>query len=370
MNRLKSLGVVGLAALCGFGLAEATVRVREFLKYGSGGRDLFARTVDPKSGLTIPVANQDTGRVRINSLGFRGPEITGTKPASTVRLAFLGSSTTFCTENSSNEATWPHLVWKALSERYQGKVQFDYLNAGFPGYRLQEDSLNLKYRVAPLKPDVIVIYEATNDLTLDTRPLAVQQGLLHGKPEDPGFLARHSLLYYLIEKNLQMKARQQQAVSGAARLVYDPDALAKGFHDRLKQLVEDSQAVAPVVAVATFSHKFRRDQSRQEQLRACVTSLYYMPYMSVDGLLVGFDAYNRAIRDVARETGAILIDGEDAIPGDDEHFNDSVHFKDPGSVLMARRVTVALTSASAFADLVAPLEQKADTRALQQTASK
>jgi hypothetical protein len=55
------------------------------------------------------------------------------KPAGTVRIAFLGGSTTFCAEGSSNQATWPHLVWQALQTAHPN-VRFDYLNASAPGY--------------------------------------------------------------------------------------------------------------------------------------------------------------------------------------------------------------------------------------------
>jgi hypothetical protein len=96
------------------------------------------------------------------------------------------------------------------------------------------------------------------------------------------------------------------------------------------------------VAVATFAHKFHREQSHEEQLRAANISLYYMPSMTIEGLLKGFEEYNRVIREVAQETGAILIEGEHTSLGDDLHFNDSIHFKDAGALLIAQRVTKTL----------------------------
>lgn len=75
------------------------------------------------------------------------------------------------------------------------------------------------------------------------------------------------------------------------------------------------------------------------------------------------DGYNRAIRAVASETGAALIDGENEIPGD-EHFNDSVHFKDAGAVIMARRVVTGLEKSKAFGALVGfPKETNANVQA-------
>jgi lysophospholipase L1-like esterase len=54
--------------------------------------------------------------------------------------------------------------------------------------------------------------------------------------------------------------------------------------------------------------------------------------------------YNQILREVWTRTGALLIDGEDMIPGDAQHFNDTVHFKDAGSEPMADRVAQAVAA--------------------------
>ena len=120
--------------------------------------------------------------IEINSLGFRGPEIAVPKPAGVLRIAFLGASTTFCAEVCSDRAAWPHLVIENLKTVSPGQ-SFDYINAGVPGYLASTSMQNLVHRVAPLEPDIIVIYHATNDLAAETRKLAIEQGLY--VPGDP-----------------------------------------------------------------------------------------------------------------------------------------------------------------------------------------
>src|SRR5688572_4445439 len=44
---------------------------------------------DRESGLRLPVPNSSQGKIRINSQGFRSPEVPVPKPPGTVRLAFL-----------------------------------------------------------------------------------------------------------------------------------------------------------------------------------------------------------------------------------------------------------------------------------------
>jgi lysophospholipase L1-like esterase len=69
-------------------------------------------------------------------------------------------------------------------------------------------------------------------------------------------------------------------------------------------------------------------------------------------LLVAFEEYNRVIRAVAQQTGALLVEGEDSIPADDRHFADSVHFRDAGAAAMARRVNEALFNDDTLKKLV------------------
>jgi lysophospholipase L1-like esterase len=328
-------------------LVEAVLRIRHYYRFGTADASLYAVRVDPVSGLTIPVAGQTRGSIHINSLGFRGPEISMPKPDNMMRLAFLGGSTTFCAEVSSNEMTWPHIVWKTLSEKWPN-VRFDYANAGVPGYVVESSIRTLESRVKRLKPDVIIIYDGINDMSKDTRALAEQQGISRGKIDDAGLPGRLSLTWFLIEKNLEVWSRERKAASGTRHLVFDPVALSTGFQARLHELVLKARKVAPVVAVATSSMKVRRTQSPAEQLQACNTALYYNPYLTVASILATMAAYNQAVRSVAAETGIVLVDGEDTIPGDSRHFADSIHFRDPGSRLMAQRVTNSLLASRSF----------------------
>lgn len=333
-------------------LAEAAVRLRSALKYGFSSSVEDILVVDPKSGLRVPVARAVAGGIRINSLGFRGPEILRVKPPGTVRIAFLGGSTTYCAEVSGNEATWPELVARNLADRFPD-VRLDYVNAGVPGYGLEALSKSLEMRVAPLDPDVIVIYEATNDLSGNSFNLAKKQGLIDKRPDQGRlWLSPYSLLVRLVEFNLAIRARQAREAQPEGKLQVDLDQLAAPFEANLDRLLEDAASVSPLVAVATFSVQFRRGQDRARQLQAAETSLFYMPYMTLDGLLDSFDAYNRVIVEVAARHHAVLVDGHDSIPGDREHFNDSVHFTDAGSRAMADRVTRALAASPRFQALV------------------
>jgi lysophospholipase L1-like esterase len=327
-------------------LAEGIVRVRQKVKYGFTEDIGTIYRIEPSSGLKLPIANKTMGGIKINSLGFRSPELISPKPDTIVRLDFLGGSTTFCAEASSNEHTWPHLVWEQV-KKAKPNQQFDYLNAAVPGYTVKTSLKNLQKRVKYLDPDVIIIYHATNDLAADSRLFAVKQGLYQNAEKNRDLVSKYSLLLSLVKKNLLIRKRQEQAVDDL-KLEFEPRELSAGFKKRLRRLVEESQKFAKLVAVVTFSHQIRREQDRAIQLKAANTALYYMPYMNIDGLLAGYEEYNKIIRAVTEDTGALLIEGEMDIPGNDTYFYDSVHFTDAGSVLMARRVSRALLGSAEF----------------------
>ena len=120
--------------------------------------------------------------------------------------------------------------------------------------------------------------------------------------------------------------------------------LGAEYRKALTQLVREAQRNAKFVAIATFSIQPRHDQSSQRKLQASSSALYYMPFIRPEDIIASFARYNDVSREVARETGAFLIEGEDDIPGDPLHFHDSVHFTDAGSAAMAKRVSHALAT--------------------------
>jgi hypothetical protein len=351
-RRLILLGAAVLGALL---LVEGLLRLRQWVRYGTTSTTYYRFATDPVSGLRIPEPGYTVGAIRVNSLGFRGGEVEQPKPPGRIRFAFLGASTTFCAEASTLETTWPHLVVEGVRAAAPG-LEFDYVNGGSGGFTTTESLVNLERRIAPLEPDVIIYYEATNDLTVDTRRLAMRAGLYESE-SDHSPIGDWWLTYFLVEKNLR---QLRNARSGAEKLRLEPRELSRGFEERMTRLVQAAQTRAPVVALVTFAVKMRRDQTPEAQRAAAASALYYMPFLDPASLLDGYEEYNRVIRTVAGNTGAILIEGETEIPGTTEHFADSVHFRDPGSRIQAERILRGLLAATSFQELLA--RRRAGTR--------
>ena len=333
-------------------VAEVGVRVRQQLKYGTAATVEDYYTVDPKVGLRVPIANLSSGHISINSLGFRGPEVSITKPSGTVRLAFLGASTTWCGEVSSNDHAWPHLVTSSLGRAFP-RARFDYVNAAVPGYTMSSMLKSMERRVARLDVDIVVIYEASNNLSGELRELAVKQGLIETAQWKPfSWPSRYSLLWLLAEKNLRVFSAQRSARTNPKRLSVDATTLGREYRDELTEVVRAAQQNAKVVALATFSIHPRREQTDEQRMSATSSAFVYMPFVTPPLVIESVERYNQIVREVARETGALLIEGENDIPGDPLHFTDTVHFTDAGSKAMAERVARALMGSAELRNLM------------------
>lgn len=331
--------------------AEAAVRVRQWIRYGTLVSYDQLYYTDPALNLRVLKAGARVGAIGINALGFRGPEIPREKPERRIRIGFIGASTTYCAEVSSDAATWPHIVTEMLRQRYPG-LEFDYVNGGVPGYRIESSLTNLRHRLTPLRPDVLVIYHATNDLSAELRMLATAQGIFDAADLMTGWIDRYSLFYELVRKNLRVMIAERQGPNPDKWLSFDARRLGSGFGVELSRIVREARAVAPVVAMATFSTQLRPGQDEARRNQAAVSARVVMPFMTVEGLIDGYARYNEVIRDVGRSGGVLLIEGENDIPGDMTHFVDTVHFTDAGSRLMAERVFRALVAAPEMIDLV------------------
>jgi len=343
-------GILVFLVGCALGLiaVESFLRLRQYRRYGTSAPTFYRFADDPASGLRIPEPGSEVGPIRVNAKGFRGPELEDPKPPGRLRIAFLGGSTTFCAEASRLETTWPYLVVAGL-RRDHPEADFDYVNAAVGGFSTRESLVNLERRVAPLDPDVLFVYHATDDLTQDSRIAAREQRLWEPENQEPGFIGRHWITWFLIEKNLRsLRSRRRRG----PKLEIDPTELAAPFRRRLDTLLDACESVAQVTVVGTFCHRVRREQSPAERETACASSLYYMPFLTPDDLLDAFEEYDRVIREVTAHHDVTLVELEDAIPPDSRHFNDSVHLKDPGLALLAERMLRGLEGTPAFQELL------------------
>ena len=177
------------------------------------------------------------------------------------------------------------------------------------------------------------------------------------------WVGRYSLLWKLVEKNLRVLASERDARRNQGRLKLDASSLGEQFRKELTHFVRVAQKDAKLVAVTTLATRVRPDQTPEQQMSALSSAIFFMPFITAKDLIDAYARYNQIIREVATDTGARLIDGEDTILGDGTHFTDSVHFTDAGSRAMAERVSRALIRGLAGQNVVGTVTPSSrDTR--------
>ena len=331
--------MIVLLAVCEVGL-----RTRQWMRYGA-----FAVSVrdpmleyDAKADLLVPRPGYEVKgarlNIKINSFGFRGDDFARRKPPRTVRIAALGASTTFCAEVSDNHKTWPHRLQEKLAEAYPD-VRFEVINTAVGGYTASENVRNLTHRVLPFDPDLAIYYEGNNEITKDTRQLALDRGLIASA--NPQSLARtisnYSLLFDLAYKNLTILAGRRKAAAVPTTLNSVPRDLPNHFIGQLDEMRRTLAERDTPLVLSTFIVKFRRNQPRETQVANADVEFYYMPWMSMEGMLDAMDTYNQAILDYAARNSVPVVDDREAVPPDAEHFSDAMHFLDKGAEAMADR---------------------------------
>jgi len=176
-TRVRLLRMVGLLAaiLCAaLLLAEAGARVlvchfapdeafcgccslRQYKKHGAGKSRLIPH---PYLGFNLQPNLRRSSST--NSLGYRGKEVEVPKPPGQFRVVCLGGSTTYddCIEDDT--LTYPARLEYHLRERgYNVRV----VNAGVPGWTSYESLINYAFRVSYLEPDMVILFDAWNDLS-------------------------------------------------------------------------------------------------------------------------------------------------------------------------------------------------------------
>jgi len=98
-----------------------------------------------------------------NSFGWRGPDLELNKPAATIRIAFVGASTTV------NEYVFPYSYpelighWLNLWSEARGwPYRFEVINSGRTGIDSHSIAAIVRQELVPVEPDLVVYYEGSN----------------------------------------------------------------------------------------------------------------------------------------------------------------------------------------------------------------
>ena len=132
----------------------------DFFVHDHGGQ---TRNYSPHHYLGyVPASNIQHAATNHNQLGFRGGPVSAEKPAGVYRIVAVGGSTTYSVHTDDDSDSYPHLLAEHLREN--GFSHAEVINAGVPGFTSYHNFMNVAFRVLPLKPDLIILYQGFNDI--------------------------------------------------------------------------------------------------------------------------------------------------------------------------------------------------------------
>jgi len=175
-RRFKALIVIVFATVVSLLAVEAALHIlkatgkfdRQLAIFGDPRPPLDTRTgsgmyyAHQYSAYALKPGYTRAPRERINSLGFRGEEISKLKPDGVYRIVVTGGSTTFDVYLPWNES-FPFHLQKVLRKRL-GTDRIEVINAGLNGATAAETFHRLPTLILPINPDMVIMYEGFNDM--------------------------------------------------------------------------------------------------------------------------------------------------------------------------------------------------------------
>jgi lysophospholipase L1-like esterase len=358
------------SVLITFGLLETAARIYlwhfatdgQFKKYASF-QQLSERKADAQPNFLAhrylgytPAPHYRKGKTSHNSLGFRGEEIQKSKPRGEFRIVCIGGSTTYGFGIEDDRLTYPALLQKELSTR--GFPQVKVINAGVNAYTSWESLINFQFRILDLDPDVVIVYDAFNDIharlvwppnaylpdNSGRRRVVTEVGmvspslfehstLLRGLLVRGGLIPSHSAFEWTIDRPPDTyrgeSFRIQKQAGTYPTGIFSEVSAAQMFEMNLPTYFEHNIEILTVVAkykgihvvIATFAYS---------------PSFSDQPFVSSPEYQKELARMNESLRLVARRTDADLVDLAIQFVPTKENFIDGVHVSPQGAALQAR----------------------------------
>lgn len=312
----------------------------------------------------LPSAQVD----HVNPQGFRGDPVELAKPARSVRIFAIGGSTTLGVSNPYAES-YPAILQGLLRERHPG-ITIEVENAGSAWYTTAHDLVAYELRVRRYHPDIVIVFEAINDLTRSFSPPWWATGEF--QPDYSHYLGPYSrfagpeiefahpsswLAISLAQRALSGEptpfnhrdAANVAKVAASMRAIDDPEfkSLAS-FREYYESLIRALQADGTTVFMASQPFIYREDLNDEER-----SKLYFAPLMCADkgtypslaAMTRGMADFNNAARQLAAARNVTFMDFEAKVPKTLEHFTDDVHMTKKANAILAGVAADAIDAA-------------------------
>ncbi len=246
---------------------------------------------------------------------------------------------------------FPALTGQLLEKSSSKKINA--INAGVSGNSSMHSINILLNKVVPMNPDVAVLMDNINDLSV----------LLHEK----SYWNSNEHRFLLVEEDRSIKALVKQAlpntynfsfemkrkllgdgsefentnVNGHTKPKLSNEKMLSMFSTNLNMFVDISKVnnITPVLMTQASRFTEKPDDVVMRNLQNLdAMDLTYSEYRML------YEAMNEAIRMIATEKSVLLIDLAKEVPQTNEYMADPVHFNNQGSEFIAKIISAKLAS--------------------------
>jgi lysophospholipase L1-like esterase len=313
---------------------EAFARWEEFYtaQFDRLWPDVFTNA--PNTGLRFRLRPRSHGMmmscpISINSLGFRGPEISASKDGA-YRVVALGESTTFGMTIQPGDEPWPERLEQIIRQRLKTRRPVQVINAGVPAYGIYDNLRRLSAEILPLQPDLIISYHGANGFYLiDSSvlpPVGPAPPVYEERPIKLAADAEHRLRLLLFR--CHSVRREVSGVPHAARPLETEYAAA------YRQLIERARTNGIHLALANFSMAVNQtsDPKVIDFYRGGGTRAAY-------GFMRANAVHSIIVRQLAEEhPKVIFVDTHPHLDGEHEKFIDLIHLTAEGERQLAENM--------------------------------
>lgn len=268
-------------------------------------------------------------RVRINSLGFRGSEISRDK-GEAYRIVALGESTTFGHTWLATNRPWPAVLEERIRAELRCDAPIEVVNAGVPGWTLANQIHRLDADILPLHPDLIIAYHGYNgfEYLFEELPgMVVEQA--PAAVERPSRLLAHAENLLVQRRFLRRYDRARERVKSVPTVDIEGSEYARLYRDLATRL--NARRIA--LAVATFNMAVNEDSPED------VIQFYEQTFPDVRLRIFANRLHSRLVREIPLGPGVVTIDTSDGLDGKyAEVYVDVAHVNQEGDDRLARNV--------------------------------
>jgi peptidoglycan/LPS O-acetylase OafA/YrhL len=289
---------------------------------------------DPQKKLPFVLIPGSSGRmfdttIRINDLGFRGPDLPRDK-GDAFRIVALGESQTFGPTLRDGEKPWPELLQDLFDRHTSCGRRIEVINAGTEAYTLEDNLERMHRDIVALKPDLIVSTHGMNGFL----PFGLRRV---PEPSEPGVRPRASALLARAALTIERAAHDwrdrnsAQARPAALDPMSDAELMRSRYAEDYRKLIALARASGADIALAYATMAVDESSPRE------VKDFYGAVFKPIDDIIAANAAHNRMVELIARDERAPLIDMAGGVDGqwDDDLYLDIVHFTEAGNERVA-----------------------------------